>query len=76
MQVTYGPKISCMVHYMHTSMQCFSNALAYLAADISYLHKMFMKWTPIICRKHFLLQFDSKNNFDATVKQSSLYGCQ
>ncbi len=30
------------------TMQCFQNALAYLAAAVSYACKMFMKLTPVV----------------------------
>jgi hypothetical protein len=48
--VTYShSKISWTINCIHAPMQCFQNALAYLATAVSYMRKMFLKLVPGVC---------------------------
>jgi len=37
---------------MHAPVHCFQNVLTYFAAAVSYTHKMFVKFTPVVIFIH------------------------
>jgi hypothetical protein len=38
--------MTCNIQYLHASVQCFQNVLAYFATAVTYTRKMILKLTP------------------------------